>query len=87
VDALALPYFLAGLLVPHATLLYWASNSGFQYSLQRALAQPRVAAALKLKSPLTEARSAQEASGRCCSMVLGGSHTTSTTGKNTSQYA
>jgi hypothetical protein len=63
VDALALPYFLAGLLVPHATLLYWASNSGFQYGLQRALAQPRVAAALKLKSPLTEAKNAQEATG------------------------
>lgn len=34
--------------VPQATLLYWLSNSAFFMGLQRALAEPRIAAALRL---------------------------------------
>lgn len=34
--------------VPQATLLYWLSNSAFFMGLQKALAEPRIAAALRL---------------------------------------
>lgn len=50
--------------MPQATLLYWASNSAFFLGLQKALEAPRIAAALKVPTPmLPPPQQAKEARG------------------------
>jgi hypothetical protein len=50
-QAVSVPYFLmACTAVPHATLLYWATNSAFYFGLQWALQQPKIATRLNLPS-------------------------------------
>jgi hypothetical protein len=60
-DALAMPYFMAGLVVPQATLLYWLTNTSATLGIQMALADPRIRKTLPKSLQLPA--SAQEAAG------------------------
>ena len=57
------PLFLASLVVPHATVLYWLTNGAFGLGLQAALSQPAVAARLGLPMVTVHARGAAGAAG------------------------
>ena len=60
-DTMAMPYFLAGLVVPQATLLYWMTNTAATLGVQVALADPRIRKTLPKAMQLPA--SAQEAAG------------------------
>ncbi|GBF90837.1 hypothetical protein Rsub_03691 [Raphidocelis subcapitata] len=55
-EGLTLPLFLAALVVPHATVLYWLANGTFALGLQAALSRPGAAAALGLPMAAVHAR-------------------------------
>jgi hypothetical protein len=62
-EGLTLPLFLASLVVPHATVLYWLSNGAFALGLQAALSRPAAAAALGLPMAAVHARGEAGAAG------------------------
>ena len=47
------PYYLAALLQPHGTLLYWLTNATAFHAMQLAFRAPSVASTLKLPAILT----------------------------------
>lgn len=47
-ELFGLLYFCMSLVSPHATLLYWLSNTGYSYGLQYMLNKPSVAKSLRL---------------------------------------
>jgi hypothetical protein len=63
VESMTLPLFLASLVVPHATVLYWLTNGVFGLGLQAALSRPSVAARLGLPMAAVHARGEAQAAG------------------------
>ncbi|KAI8473604.1 MAG: hypothetical protein J3K34DRAFT_518889 [Monoraphidium minutum] len=63
-ELLTLPLFVAALLVPHATALYWLANGAFGLGLQAALSRPRVADALGLPMIAVHARGELDAAAK-----------------------
>lgn len=69
-ELLTFPMFLAAMVVPHSTVLYWLTNGLFGMGLQAALGHPKVAAAVGLPMLAVHTRDARLAAGWCTRSLI-----------------